>query len=153
MTTNRRSAPCHRGRCCRLVTAVGGAATASGQRRRLVVSLLALLAAWPVRAQPAPDGTAGPPAAAPTQKELQARYRESLSRGRALSQKGKPREALAAFLAAVALRPQDGRALSEAGWSAFLAGELAQARSLTERAPLAAGMSPRASSLRSATGV
>lgn len=34
MTTNRRSAPCHVGSCCRCATSVGGAATAICQRRR-----------------------------------------------------------------------------------------------------------------------
>jgi hypothetical protein len=67
------------------------------------------------------------------------RYRAALRRGRALAKQGDHAAAIAAFDEALAAVPDDARALSELGWAAFRAGELARAREATERSIGAAG--------------
>ncbi|HUS64537.1 MAG TPA: tetratricopeptide repeat protein [Kofleriaceae bacterium] len=64
--------------------------------------------------------------------EARTRYREALARGRAASKKGAHAAAVAAFDEALAAAPGDPRALSELGWAAFHAGDLARALRATQ---------------------
>src|SRR5689334_12066582 len=69
---------------------------------------------------------------APLAPEARKRYREALARGRAASKKGDHAAAVAAFDEALAAAPGDPRALSELGWAAFRAGDLARALRATQ---------------------
>lgn len=100
----------------------------------------AVAAAPPVPAPP----TASPAPAAPAKniprpadtldRETRARYRAALADGRALHRKGDYRAAMAAFERALAIDPDDPRALAELGWAAFFARDLDVAEARTRAA-------------------
>lgn len=80
----------------------------------------------PAKVPDAPGETLG--------KEARARYRVALAEGRELHRKGEYRPAIAAFERALAIDPDDPRALAELGWAAFFAGDLELAEDKTRAA-------------------
>lgn len=95
---------------------------------------------------PAPAAPASAPAAPPPaadkppvpkdtlDKQARARYRAALADGRALHRKGDYPAAIAAFERALAVDPDDPRALAELGWAAFFARDLDLADAKTRAA-------------------
>lgn len=67
-------------------------------------------------------------------KEARARYRAALVEGRELHHKGDYRAAIAAFERALAIDPDDPRALAELGWAAFFVPDLDLAEAKTKAA-------------------
>jgi hypothetical protein len=65
-------------------------------------------------------------------------YTDAMADGARLEKKHDYKGAVQAFERAVAARPDDAGALSELGWAAFLAGDLARASDATQRAVAAA---------------
>lgn len=121
----------------------------------VLVPLFLLAACSSNKEEAAPVASSAPPpavtapapatAAAPTSgkkhasagklsKEDRARFRAAVNEGRALHRKGDYKGAMAAFEKALALDPDDPRALSELGWSAFFAKDLALAEAKTKEA-------------------
>lgn len=67
-------------------------------------------------------------------KEDRARYRAALAEGRTQHKKGDYKAAMAAFEKALAIDPDDPRALAELGWAAFFAKDLETAEAKTQAA-------------------
>jgi Tetratricopeptide repeat len=78
-------------------------------------------------------------AAKKVSKKAQQRYRAALKAGRAKLKQNDAKGAVASFEAALKAVPDDARALSELGWAAFKAGDLAKARQATDRSIASAG--------------
>lgn len=85
-----------------------------------------LAPAAPAAAKKGPVDTLG--------KEARASYRAALVEGRALHHKGDYRAAIAAFERALAIDPDDPRALAELGWAAFFVPDLDLAEAKTRAA-------------------
>lgn len=76
---------------------------------------------------------AAPPAESALSQEDRKRFEKSLSEGRALHEKKDYAGALKAFQAALAIAPDDPRALSELGWAAFFLKDLDLAEASTRK--------------------
>ncbi len=98
----------------------------------------------PAAKAPAPvvEAPPAPPAPAKTEekkgtgidREARARYRAALAEGRELHRKNDYRGAIAAFEKALAVDPDDPRALAELGWAAFFVPDLELAEKKTRAA-------------------
>ena len=82
----------------------------------------------------APTSAKKPAGADKLSKEDRARFRAAMNEGRTLHRKSDYKGAMAAFEKALALDPDDPRALSELGWAAFFAKDLTLAEAKTKEA-------------------